>query len=122
MPRYSSQEKISSSLPLGGIGAGKIEIYPNGLLGQANLYNNWESPTKGPLSPSFAIRVKNSKGVEACLLEAGSSEQFQLVDSLKMEARFPVAELQYKKTNISLDIILRHSCHMADAFLELIEI
>lgn len=107
MPKYNSREKVSSGLPLGGIGTGKVEICPNGLLTQANLYNNWEKPAQGSHSPIFAVRVKKGWSVNTFLLEAGSSEKLPQVDLVKMDGKFPVAELQYIRADMCLDVRLK---------------
>src|SRR3990172_3828691 len=104
---HSSRNKLPSGLPLGGIGAGKMELFPNGLLGVANLYNNWENPTRWRLSPYFAIRIKTGRRREAVLLEAGTSDTFHMVTSIKLNGRFPIARLQYKITNLPLELNLK---------------
>ncbi|MEE8359924.1 MAG: hypothetical protein V3S04_03255, partial [Candidatus Omnitrophota bacterium] len=47
MPKYTSRDKVKSGVPLGGIGAGKIEIMPNGAVDFITFQNNWSTPIKG---------------------------------------------------------------------------
>ena len=47
MPRYTSHDNVKSGVPLGGIGAGKMEIMPNGSINFITFQNNWSVPLNG---------------------------------------------------------------------------
>ncbi|MFH0876763.1 MAG: hypothetical protein V1863_00880, partial [Candidatus Omnitrophota bacterium] len=44
MPNYTSDQNVKSGVPLGGIGAGKLEILPNGVLDSFTFLNNIHKP------------------------------------------------------------------------------
>ena len=46
--KYTSKDRLKSGLPLGGIGAGKIEILPNGGLDFFTVANNLDSFIAAP--------------------------------------------------------------------------
>ena len=48
MLRFGSKNVSHSGVPLGGIGAGKMEILPNGLWNGFTFLNNWSHPLAGP--------------------------------------------------------------------------
>ena len=47
MPIYNDNKPTGSGVPLGGIGAGKLEILPNGLFTSFTFLNNWGQPISG---------------------------------------------------------------------------
>ena len=53
MPHYTSDDKLGSGVPLGGIGAGKIEVFPDGTYANFTHQNNWDNPS-GPDASSGA--------------------------------------------------------------------
>ncbi len=42
--RYSSAEAADQGVPLGGIGCGTLQIYPDGTRGEFTGLNNWSQP------------------------------------------------------------------------------
>lgn len=67
MVMYSSLDNVKSGIPLGGIGTGKIEILPTGLLGSLSFQNNWvsplqdDSPGKGFLGFHFGVFIEEGE-------------------------------------------------------------
>jgi len=53
LPHYTSDDKLGSGVPLGGIGAGKIEVFPDGTYANFTHQNNWDNPS-GPDASSGA--------------------------------------------------------------------
>ena len=47
MPVFHSGKESLSGVPLGGIGAGKFELLPNGLFNSFTFLNNWSCPLNG---------------------------------------------------------------------------
>ena len=48
MPHYTSHHRTGSGVPLGGLGAGKVEIMPDGCLTNFTHQNNWDRPLGDP--------------------------------------------------------------------------
>ena len=42
--RYTSKDSVMSGMPVGGIGAGTMQIYPDGTRRRFTGMNNWEKP------------------------------------------------------------------------------
>ena len=47
MPIYQTKDKITRGMPFGGLGAGKMEITPQGLFNAFTFQNNWSEPIQG---------------------------------------------------------------------------
>lgn len=107
MPRFASKDEMRSGLPLGGIGAGKIEVLPNGLLNAFTFQNNWSRPLTGddqypaPLGFHFGFFSEDtgpsaSAGSRrAHLLQTVPVGELPLVEEIRMEGYFPRLELEY---------------------------
>jgi uncharacterized protein (DUF608 family) len=106
MPEYSSKQKVKSGVPLGGIGAGKLEILPNGTLDYLSFQNNWHSPlcnlknkesryARGFLGYHFAIFIDDGRKKQIKLLQTEKISKFDVVDSIKYQGLFPFAKIKY---------------------------
>lgn len=107
MARFGSKDQMRSGLPLGGIGAGKIEILPNGLLNAFTFQNNWSKPLTGdsrypaPLGFHFGYYGEDvgsraaSTARRAHLLQTVPVGNLPLVEEIRMQGRFPRLELEY---------------------------
>src|SRR3989338_3963691 len=105
MPVYTSKDKCGGGVPLGGIGAGKLEILPNGLLNAFSFQNNWSEPLTGDevypgiLGFHFGVRAefihKGRKVSQAVLLQTEKIQNIPIVKNIRYDGKFPKATLFY---------------------------
>ena len=114
MPIYTSSQNVKSGVPLGGIGAGKLEIMPNGSLDHFTFLNNIHNPmsspdvkhTKGILGFHFGLLVKDKKKKVAKLLQTASIADYPTVESIKFDGSFPSAHLEYRDKDLPVEVSL----------------
>ncbi|HBG44630.1 MAG TPA: hypothetical protein DDX03_09055, partial [Firmicutes bacterium] len=117
MATYAHHSALRSGLPLGGIGAGTLEFFPDGTRGAFTGLNNWEKPLgqlhnfrSGPfgdyrVANPFAVWVDDGRDQPfAFLLQTLSIGTAPAVDGIKMAGLFPVAELSFDCGDIPLSI------------------
>ncbi len=116
MPVYYAEDKVKSGVPLGGMGAGKIEILPNGLFNAFTFQNNWSNPILGDdhypgilgyhlgLSVQFTKNHHHTK--KAFLLQTAPVLNIPTVHRIKYEGIFPRAKLWYEEPDLGLEISL----------------
>ncbi len=121
MPFYNSKQKVKSGMPLGGIGAGKIEITPYGTLDYITYQNNWTQPIANPKNKDKAIGLTgfhfalyiNTKAATICkLLQTEPISNYSTIQSIEYSARFPFAKLVYKDDNLPIEISLNAYSHL----------
>ncbi len=97
---------MKSGVPLGGIGAGKIEILPNGCWHGFTFLNNTESPTVAGLDKAsgratgipgfhFALAVTKDAQRRAVLLQTEKIMDLPLAAGIQYDGIWPQARLQY---------------------------
>mgnify|MGYP001770671516 CR=1 FL=1 len=100
----SCDSKVVAGLPLGGIGAGKVEIDPAGRLINLTIMNNWSSPIRE--MTGFHILVMPEKGEPLFTqcnlnlmprLSAFSSRTY-------LDARWPVARLVAERGGLRVEV------------------
>ena len=95
----TSEDKITSGVPLGGIGAGKLELTPEGLLNGFTFQNNWSEPLSGGedypgiLGFHFGLR----SGRKGALLQTRSVLDLPHFKRLRYEGLFPRATLFFEE-------------------------
>lgn len=116
--KYISSDKVLSGLPLGGIGCGTLQIFPDGTRGVFTGMNNWENPL-GQLhwfrhgsggdyrvSNPFAVYVeKNGKKI-ARFLQTAPLDNCPTVEKIEFKGSYPIAELAFIDTDLDVDIRL----------------
>ena len=116
--KYTSSDKVISGMPLGGIGCGTLQLFPDGTRGVFTGLNNWEKPL-GQLhwfragtaedyrvSNPFAIFV-NSKGKKVSkFLQKTPIDKCPTIEKIEFEADFPIGKLYFKDRDLNLDISL----------------
>lgn len=104
-----SEGRCRCGVPMGGIGAGKIELDKEGVLTAITINNNCEVPIYKTRGSFFAARVKQNQKIQAALLQTTdvSQNNFPVMDEIGFHGRFPHAQLQYHKkefpVNFSMD-------------------
>lgn len=110
MPKYTSQDKVKSGVPLGGIGAGKMEIMSNGSINFITFQNNWSEPISGDKSGilgfHFGIFTECEGTKVARLLQTNKINTFPLIDRIEYEGSFPFARLKYYDKKVPLEMEL----------------
>ena len=116
--KYTSRDKIISGMPLGGIGCGTLQIFPDGTRGVFTGLNNWEKPlgqlhwfrsgTAGDyrVSNPFAVFIEQGGEKVSKFLQTTSLDKCPTVKKIEFEADFPCASLRFKDKDIKLDISL----------------
>lgn len=123
MVQVYQQIKHESGIPLGGIGAGTVEIRPDGLFHDWQMFNTgqWSpnSPCCGkeavrvpPDSLVFIVRTKTADGsvtmrylaLREQLQDLYSFAWLKCVEGILFDGRFPVARLQYEDEALPVEI------------------
>jgi len=115
MPKYSSQQEVKSGLPIGGIGAGKLEIFPSGVLDNFTFLNNPNNPftnsTKnervGVLGYHFAVSCWLGKKNITRILQTVKISDYPTVEDIDFDGCFPFAILDYKDSQLPLKVHLK---------------
>ncbi len=116
MPVYQSTDNVLSGVPLGGIGAGKMEILPSGVLNAFTFQNNWSRPLSGDAAYPGVLGYHLGLSVETGDESARTKKSFLLqtipvgdiptVSKIRYEGVFPTARLFYEEPNLGLDVSL----------------
>ena len=117
--KYTSSEKVTSGVPLGGIGCGTLQIFPDGTRGLYTGMNNWETPlgqlhwfrpgTGGDyrVSNPFAIFLNKNGKKKAKFLQTSPLDNCPTVSKIDFEGEFPFAELNFIDKDLSVNIKLK---------------
>ncbi len=116
MPVYQAKDNVKSGIPLGGIGAGKMEILPNGLFNAFTFENNWPQPIMaaagfpGILGYHLGIstETKDASGLvrKSFLLQTAPLQKIPVLKNIRCEGIFPRATLYYEEPTLGLDVRL----------------
>ena len=113
MPKYNSRDRVRSGIPLGGIGAGKIEVMPNGSLNFITFQNNWSEPLigskSGILGFHFGIFADCGRKKTARFLQTSRIDAFPRVEGIDYEGAFPFARLKYLDRKLPLKVEMEAS-------------
>jgi len=116
--KYTSRDNVISGMPLGGIGCGTLQIFPDGTRGVFTGLNNWEKPlgqlhwfrpgTAGDyrVSNPFAIYVEDSRKKISKLLQTVSLDECPTVERIEYKSDFPLTELLFKDKDIPVSLSL----------------
>ena len=114
MPIYNDKKEVLSGVPMGGIGAGKMEILPNGLFNAFTFLNNWTQPLNGDgkypgiLGYHLAVYAEpiHTGRSKTWLLQTVPLAGWPMVDRVTYDGKFPVARLRYRIPSLPLNLIL----------------
>ncbi len=116
--KYTSKDDVVSGLPLGGIGCGTLQIFPDGTRGIFTGLNNWEKPlgqlhwfrpgTAGDyrVANPFAVFIDSEGKKVSKFLQTAPLDKCPVVDEVEFEGNFPQAHLVFKDKDFGLDISL----------------
>ena len=106
----ASEGRCRCGVPMGGIGAGKIELDKNGILTAITINNNCEVPIYKTPGSFFAAWAKSNETQppQAFLLQTENLTNIdaELADKISFDGRFPRAQLSYEKANFPVKISL----------------
>ncbi|BAB67724.1 putative glycosidase [Sulfurisphaera tokodaii str. 7] len=100
MVTYTDKDKLTSGVPLGGIGAGKIEIDNRARIVNVTIANNWINPIKE--LKNFFIYIKPEEG-EGFVLQKGLS-LFPQVEQIVYEGLYPFVFLRGRRKGIEVNL------------------
>ena len=114
MPIYTSEQNVKSGIPCGGMGAGKLEVMPTGVLDHFTFLNNSQKPLSsqdsknptGVLGFHFGIFVKDKGKKFFKLLQTVPVAEYATVDSIKFNGSYPFAHLEYVDSGLPLKVEL----------------
>lgn len=118
MAIYTHMDLLRSGLPLGGIGAGTVEFFPDGTRGAFTGLNNWSNPLgqlhsfrSGPFGDyraahPFALMAEDGVSKFTGLLQTLPSGGLPTIGSIRMEGRFPVAKLTFEDERMPVSLEL----------------
>jgi uncharacterized protein (DUF608 family) len=104
-------EHWNSGVPLGGIGVGKVEIYPDGWFGRATINHNWDRPTKALAGALAIVSVTDGRQrVQRTLRMAAAANAYKdrIPNVFKVSYRgtFPSAELMFRDPALPVKVDL----------------
>ncbi len=124
MPLLHSTIQHTSGIPLGGIGTGSVEIRPDGLFHEWQIFNMgaWSPHSPGgvrteevvhPEDLVFVLRVATSEGnvqirylaLRESLHDLYSTGWARSVQSIQFDGSFPLARLQYLDASLPVQVI-----------------
>ncbi len=112
MPVFTSKDKLKSGVPLGGIGAGKLELLPNGLFNGFSFQNNWSEPISGngsyPGILGFHMGVSTDTPAvkKAFLLQTVPVAGLTTIKHIRYNGIFPCVRLQYDEPRLGFELSL----------------
>ena len=112
-PEGGDRLELETGLPLGGVGAGYIELMEDGTTGRLVVTNNWDRPVTDSQGLAWAVAVSDGKRVLGCALRGrsgpgrGVAVSERAMQTLRFRGRFPQARLDYSDPDIPVDICLR---------------
>ncbi|MCL6475153.1 MAG: hypothetical protein K6U75_08895 [Firmicutes bacterium] len=123
MPLIHSAIQHTSGIPLGGIGTGSVEIRPDGLFHEWQIFNmgGWSPQTPGgfrtedivqPEDLVFVLRIAASDGdvqlrylaLRESLHDLYSAGWARAVQSIQFDGSFPAARLQYLDASLPVQV------------------
>jgi uncharacterized protein (DUF608 family) len=103
MVKYSSRDKFVVGVPLGGIGAGKAELNPQGKLVNLTIANNWVVPIKE--MRGFHIFIKPAETQAFFLQRESRVRGLSNLDSeLEYEGIYPFTYIRSRKQTLEANV------------------
>lgn len=102
----------NNGIPLGGLGSGKIEVFPNGCLGNFTFLNNQGFPlndSDGVLGYHFCIYAKTPSVSVTKVLQTSPISDYPFINKIEYQGNFPFARLRYVDNELPIRIELECS-------------
>ena len=104
--RDAERCQAPSGVPLGGIGAGKVELTREGFFTAATINNNQDSPIYRMPGSFFAIQVEEERSVGRLLQTKPVDQLLVPVQNIESECVFPEAHLRYRDAALPITLEL----------------
>ncbi len=116
--KYSSKDNVISGVPLGGIGCGTLQVFPDGTRGVFTGMNNWENPlgqlhwfrhgsgSDYRVSNPFAIFLEKDGKTVAKFLQTAPLDNCPTIEKINFTGTFPRAELSFVDKELEIDLRL----------------
>ena len=102
-------QRWQSGLPLGGIGAGKIELMTDGAFGDFTNQHNWDRPYAWAKGAFGVIRVQSAGGTVLRVLRLKGDNEYAGVQNIahtRMQGWFPRATIDYSDPDLPVTVRL----------------
>jgi len=108
----AAENRCRNGVPMGGVGAGKIELDKDGVFTAITVNNNFDVPIFKTEGSFFAVKCGNN----ARILQKVNYNDFSFptVENIDFNGSFPVAELFYSDSSIPVDISLKAYSFLPD--------
>ncbi len=100
---YGTPPEPRSGVPLGGVGAGKLELCRDGRFRNFTLNGNLDTPLYNSEATFLALRWTTEAGSGGCLLSTESLHGLPPVAALDFEGRYPLARLRARDRRLPLE-------------------
>jgi len=99
-------KKLKSGVHLGGIGAGKFELFTDGSINNYTVNNNWDRPLTDLKGIFSAVYIDYGREPVVKVLKLESEYGLPCVEEIDYKGEFPVAHLKYKDHLFPVEIEL----------------
>lgn len=101
--------RLSSGVPLGGLGTGKVELLTDGTFGNLTLNNNPERPVAELPGSFLAVQARTARGAEARVLALRSPYGFPHAAGVRYQGLFPRAQARITDPALPVDVFVQAS-------------
>lgn len=97
---HEAGREIRCGVPLGGVGAGKIELARNGHFRNLTINNNIDAPLYDPPLCFFALHARTPAGAAARALRTDPAMGLPPAHSLAFDGQYPIATLRFSDPSL----------------------